>query len=109
MEIHQNQYRKPECEGLEADLRACVGIVFDRCPGLCGFSVAEREVSPKVRDANVREWELYVSDIALSPELCRDQADEFHGEISGALGEFLNERPEAAGLLTGRTFARTWH
>jgi hypothetical protein len=90
----------------EEDLRSCVVEIFERCPGLTGFSVAERLVSS---DTSVREWELYVSDIAASPGSSADPSKAFHDDISQALGSFLSERPEAADLLNGRTFARTWH
>jgi hypothetical protein len=90
----------------EEDLHSCVVEIFERCPGLSGFSVAERLVSS---DTSVGEWELYVSDIAASPGSTGDPSKAFHDDISQALGSFLSERPEAADLLNGRTFARTWH
>jgi predicted ABC-type sugar transport system permease subunit len=95
-------------EDLEAALRAEVETIFERCAGLCGFSVAERLVS---EDANqgVREWELYVSAVAAYPELGATQAEGFIGEISGVLADLLDQRPQAADLLPGRTFARIWH
>ena len=36
-------------------------------------------------------------------------ADEALGEIAQTLLELIEERPEAAALLRGRTFARTLH
>ena len=105
MESLQDQFRDAEGKQLEADLRACVATVFERYPALCGFSVGERLVP----SGNAEEWELYVSDMAVSPHLGGGASEQFHGEISHALGEFLNERPEAADLLSGRTFARSWH
>lgn len=93
---------------LEAALRAQVETIFERCSALCGFSVAERLVSEN-RKEGVREWELYVSAIAAYPELGEEQVEDFIGEISGVLADLLNRRPQAAGLLPGRTFARVWH
>jgi hypothetical protein len=41
--------------------------------------------------------------------LSKEQYGEIFEQISGALTELLGERPEAATLLRGRTFARTLH
>lgn len=109
MKALQDRTRHAEHQRLEADLDARLDTVFDRCPELCGFSVAERLVPGKGEDAGLREWELYVYDIAAYPVLGAGQSEQFFGEISGALAELLNERPEAAQLLPGRTFARAWH
>jgi hypothetical protein len=98
---------KAEREDLEAALRARIGTIFDRCSALYGFSVDERLVSRNGEDA--REWELYVSAVAAHPELGPEQAERFIGEISDLLADFLNQRPQAADLLPGRTFARAWH
>ena len=95
-----------EREDLEAALSARIETIFDRCSELYGFSVDERLVSQK---EGAREWELYVSAVAAYPELGRSQADGFIGEISEALADLLNQRPQAADLLPGRTFARVWH
>jgi|SRR5688572_6580955 hypothetical protein len=99
---------KPEKEELEAALRAQVETIFDRCSELCGFSVSERLVSENGKEG-VREWELYVCAVAAYPELGEGQAEDFIGEISGVLADLLNQRPQAADLLPGRTFARVWH
>jgi hypothetical protein len=99
---------KPEKEELEAALRAQVETIFDRCSELCGFSVGERLVSENGKEG-VREWELYVSAVAAYPELGEGQAEDFIGEISDVLADLLNQRPQAADLLPGRTFARVWH
>ena len=93
-------------EDLEAALSARIETIFDRCSQLYGFSVDERLVSKK---EGAREWELYVSAVAAYPELGPSQADGFIGEISEALADLLNQRPQAADLLPGRTFARVWH
>jgi hypothetical protein len=106
MDVRQNRYADATSKDCEADLRSCVVEIFERCPGLTGFSVAERLVSS---DTSVREWELYISDIAASTGTSSDPSKAFREDISQALGSFLSERPEAADLLNGRTFARTWH
>lgn len=98
----------PACDELEAALEAQVAGIFERLSELYAFSVAERLVLED-REEGVREWELYVSAIAAYPELGSDQSALFVGEISNALAELCNERPQAADILCGRTFARSWH
>ena len=94
---------------LEAALSARIEWIFDRSPGLCGFSIAERLVSESAKEGT-REWELYVSAVETTyPELSPEQASGFIGEISGALEDLLKEEPKTADLLPGRTFARVWH
>jgi hypothetical protein len=99
---------KAERQDLEAALSARIEAIFDRCSELYGFSVDERPVSENKKES-VREWELYVSAVAAYPELGPDQAEAFIGEISDVLADLLNQRPQAADLLPGRTFARVWH
>ena len=94
-------------EDLEAALSARIEAIFERCSELCGFSVDERLVKDGKEGA--REWELYVSAVAAYPELGPGQADGFIGEISEVLEDLLIQRPQAADLLPGRTFARVWH
>ena len=95
-------------EDLEAALSERIEAIFERSPQLYGFSVDERLVS-KSAPEDPREWELYVSAVAAYPELGPDQAEGFIGQISEALADLLNQRPQAADLLPGRTFARAWH
>jgi hypothetical protein len=67
--------------------------LFRRCPQLHGFAVRPDRPLP---------WHL-----ACHPGEHCEQA--ILGEIAETLGELLDERPEAAALLRGRTFARTVH
>lgn len=96
-------------EDLEAALKARVEAIFDRAPALCGFSIGERLVSGAEGAQSAREWELYVATISTYPEGGEEQSARLAGEISGALEDLLNQRPQAADLLPGRTFARAWH
>jgi hypothetical protein len=93
---------------LEAVLNERIDSIFERVPALCGFSIAERLVAEDARE-NSREWELYVCAVAAYPQLGDGQQQDFIGEISGALADLLQQRPQAADLLPGRTFARKWH
>ena len=68
--------------------------LFRRHPALCGFSVRE---------------DLSFSNVSCHPALHGLEATELLDEISEALHELLEERPEAAEVLRGRTLARVFH
>jgi hypothetical protein len=90
----------------DADVSSQIKALFHRCPELCGFSVQVKicaDASPG------GEEELFVTAISIAPRLSKEQYGEIFEQISGALTELLGERPEAATLLRGRTFARTLH
>ena len=80
--------------GLQAELSDVVATLFRRYPALCGFSVSK---------------DLSFSDIACHPALGSREVRLLCAEISEALHELLDEKPEAAELLRGRTLARTFH
>src|SRR5688572_3871086 len=109
MKALQERTRDAEQHRLQADLDARVEVVFRRCPALCGFSVGERLVPVQSAEGDVREYELFVSAIDVYPAIGEGQSEQFFDEISRALAELLDERPEAAELLPGRTFARVLH
>ena len=90
----------------DADVSSQIGALFDRCPELCGFSV---QVKVSADGNPGGEEELFVTAISIAPRLSKEQYSEIFEQISGALTELLAERPEAATLLRGRTFARTLH
>ena len=68
--------------------------LFRRHPALCGFAVRE---------------DLSFSNVSCHPALHGMEATELLDEISEALCELLEERPEAAEVLRGRTLARMFH
>jgi hypothetical protein len=90
----------------DADVSSQIAGLFDRCPELCGFSV-QVKVSADGNPAD--QEELFVTAISIAPRLSKEQYAEIFEQISGALTELLGERPEAATLLRGRTFARRLH
>lgn len=94
---------------LEADLGARVEALFGRCPELCGFMVEERLVAGHEGEAGARELELYIAGIDVFPALGSAQSETLVAHISAALADLLEDNPEAADLLAGRTFARTVH
>ncbi len=94
---------------LEADLGARVEALFGRCPELCGFVVEERVVEASEGEAGARELELYIAGIDVFPVLGAGQSETLVAQISAALADLLEDSPEAADLLAGRTFIRTLH
>ena len=71
-----------------------MSTLFQRYPALCGFSVKD---------------DLRLSNIACHPALIADEAEMLCEEISATLLDLVEENPEAADLLRGRTLARTFH
>jgi hypothetical protein len=76
------------------EVQDLVNMVFQRYPTLCGFSVRE---------------DMSFSNLACYPAIAGDEAELLCEELSAALAELLDERPEIAELLRGRTLARTFH
>ena len=93
MDALQRAIQDPQRLRLEADLAARVDVLFRRCPTLCGFLMQEGDLL----------------DLTCHPLPNREQAEAVLGEVSQMLQELLDEQPEAAELLRGRTFARTVH
>ena len=79
---------------LMQEVNDMMSMLFQRYPALCGFSVKE---------------DLSFSNVACHPALVGDEAQILCEEISAALSELVEERPEAAELLRGRTLARMFH
>jgi hypothetical protein len=76
------------------EVQDAVNTLFQRYPTLCGFSVKD---------------DLSFSNVACHPALASVDAEILCEEISATLHELLEEQPEAAELLRGRTVARTFH
>jgi hypothetical protein len=81
-------------DALHQQVNDVMGVLFQRYPALCGFSVQE---------------DLSFGHVACHPTLLGEEAQCLHEEISAALQEILEEQPEAADLLRGRTLARMFH
>jgi hypothetical protein len=93
--VTRGRTQQTDERGALADLGSQVAALFDRYPLLSGFSVQE---SPA----------LCISDLAIvwpDPRIGTEVGD----GIAQALRELLDEHPEAAALLRGRTFARNLH
>ncbi len=110
MKALQHRTRDVERHRLQADLDARLEMIFHSCQSLCGFSVALRPIPSTDGEAGVPECELFVSGVDAYPALGGGESEQrLRVEISAALADLLEERPEAAELLPGRTFARVWH
>ncbi len=105
----QERTRDAERHRLEADLGARLVTLFHGCPALCGFSVGERSIPAIGGKEGARDLELFVADIDVYPALGPDQSKKLVDQIAATLAELLDESPQAADLLSGRTFARILH
>lgn len=79
----------------DADLAACTRALFVRWPELRGFSL--------------RAEDGFRVEVTCFPALRREREDELFEDISEALAKLVEDRPEAAERLRGRTFARVLH
>jgi hypothetical protein len=79
---------------LHNEVHDVMETLFERYPALCGFSV---------------QHDLSFSHVACHPMLEGEEAQELIDEISATLRELVDEQPEAAELLRGRTLARIFH
>lgn len=98
-----------EFNRLESDLAARLDKLFRRCPALHGFSVQPGSSVSRERIVLGLQDDLYLADVVWHRPLNGEQADALVDEISQALFDLVDERPEATALLRGRTFARTLH
>ena len=91
MKISQSRQQDIRRERVEAVIEGRVGALFRNIPELCGFSVAE-DLRPA--QVTVHSWPGYVA------------GTDLYKEILTAIADLVEERAEAAELLSGRTFAR---
>jgi hypothetical protein len=105
----QNEVYEEQLLRLEADLTARVDTLFRRCPALCGFTIQEGSKLTRERAVEHLEGDLFLADLVCHPIMDDDRSAELCEAISHTLLEMVDERPELAGLLAGRTFARTLH
>ena len=76
-------------------LAACVETVFRRCPSLAGFAVCEGAIQ--------------LADMTLYPAQDDEVQEELREYITEQLMELVDQEPETAVLLSGRTFPRVAH
>lgn len=93
----------------EADLGASINALFFRCPTLRGFAVRDAARLSRGGFAVQRASGLVVTEISIYPLCSLDTAVTLCDQIVAALGELIDECPEARALLHERTFARVLH
>lgn len=91
MKATQTRSDESRRQRAQAIVEEHVGALFRRMPMLSGFSVLH---DLEVGDVAVHTWPGYTA------------GREFYEELMQALADLVDERPEAAELLRGRTFAR---
>jgi hypothetical protein len=91
---------------LESDVAVRMETLFRRCPALHGFTVQPEAGVTRERVVLGLQNDLYLADVVWHQPLNGEQAASLVGEISQALLELVDERPEASALLRGRTFVR---
>lgn len=94
---------------LESDLAARLEALFQRCPALHGFSVQPASSVTRERIVVDLQDDLCLADVVWHQALNGEQAVVLVREISQELYDLVDERPEAAALLRGRTFASVLH
>ena len=85
--------------------RPQIDAIFARCPDLCGFSVEAKATDMASED----QGELVVTAVGISPRLSAQQYGEIFEQIAASLAELIDEEPDSAQWLAGRTFARVVH
>jgi len=98
-----------ELPSIEDDLAARLGVIFERCPQLHGFTVQDSSALPEELRSLALEKELVVTDIGVYPFINAEQCESIYNEIAVALLDFMFERPSAKEVLRGRTFVRVLH
>ena len=88
-------------------VRAAVDEIFAACPELCAFSVHEAGTSASSLSEPL-EGNLRLADVETAPYTYAP-SEHLVGAIAVALIELIDEEPDAANELRGRTFARTLH
>ena len=98
-----------QSHNVATDLAACVAMIFEKHPILCGFTVQPDSTLTRDRAMVGLHRGLYLADVELSSPPGFRPTQEFCNEIAVTLLELIDEQPEVLDLLPGRTFARTSH
>jgi hypothetical protein len=91
MKTSQSRQQEIRRERVEAVIDGRIGALFKRIPVLCGFSLL---VDLQPAEVAVHSWPGYVA------------GEELYEDIVATIVDIVEERPDAAELLRGRTFAR---
>ena len=91
MKTSQNRQQEIRRERIEAVIEGRIDALFRRIPILCGFAL-EEDLQPT--EVSVHTWPGY------------GPGEDLYEDILTTLVDLVEERPDAAELLRGRTFAR---
>jgi hypothetical protein len=94
MKSSEQRLQAIERKGAEEIVENHVAALFGRLPMLCGFVLAH---DLEVAEVTVHTWPGYTA------------GEDLYEELMQALVDLAEERPDAALLMRGRTFARIVH
>jgi len=94
MKTSQERLREARCQDAEIAVAKHVVALFDRLPMLCGFALKH---DFELTEVSVCTWPGYTA------------GQDLYDELLQALADLAEERPDAASLMRGRTFARSIH
>lgn len=108
MKTSMNMVRDEGMRHVAAQLEESIVTLFGAFPSLCGFAVQDRPGVPGGGSAAAHTG-LFLTDVGLYPAPGIEEAKLICEEIRDTLVELVTERPEAFDLISGRTFARSFH
>jgi hypothetical protein len=108
MKTTLNLARDEGMRHVAAQLEESIVTLFGGLPSLCGFSVQDRPGLPDGGSAALHTG-LFLTDVGLYPVPGIEEARFICEEIRDTLVELIDERPETLQLISGRTFARSFH
>jgi hypothetical protein len=101
--------RDPAMRHTAAQLEESVLALFGGFPSLCGFTIRERPGMVAEAGSEALEAGLFLADVGLYPAPGLEEARLICEEIRDVLLQLMEERPQVRELLSGRTFARSFH
>jgi hypothetical protein len=109
MKALHDRTSNPQSQNAATELAACVAVIFEKYPILCGFTVQPHATLTTDRAIVRLQRGLYLADVEVSSPPGFRATPEFCNQIAFMLIELIDEQPKVLDLLPGRTFARTWH
>jgi hypothetical protein len=94
--MKSSEQRTQELERKRAEeiVESHLAALFGRLPMLCGFALRH---DLELTEVTVHSWPGYTA------------GEDFYGDLMQGLVDLAEERPDAALLMRGRTFARMVH
>jgi hypothetical protein len=108
MKTTTNMAREEGMGRIAAQLEESIVTLFGEFPSLCGFAIQDRPGLLDGGAATLRS-DLFLTEVGLFPVPGLGEARLICEEIRDTLAQLIDERPEALELLSGRTFARSFH